>query len=96
MKRSIFLLLCFCIHLYADDDYVAEPNSLGDPSLALTTLEGAPVNIVHQCVNVITGDYTDFSTDIIVPGHEPLTLQRFFCSSDFNVDSPFQGLEIQS
>ena len=71
--------------------YTEEPEPLGEPFTALELLSSEPSAIVHQCVNVITGDYIDIAKDIQLPGAEPLSLARFYCSSDTNLDGPFKA-----
>lgn len=41
-------------------------------------------------VNVITGEYTGMSTDLVISGPKPLTLQRSFCG--FDNGDPGEGL----
>jgi len=47
--------------------------------------------IVHQCVNVITGDYIDMATDLTLPGADPLSLSRFYSSSDIYCEEPMRA-----
>lgn len=42
----------------------------------VATTEGLPSNLVDESVCVISGDYSDSVVDVIVPGPEPLVLQR--------------------
>ncbi len=78
--KPICLLALLFIHALAfsqNDD-----RTLFGAENALTSLEGDPNSLVYHSVNVITGDYVDMQTDVVLPGIEPLTLQRFYCSSD--------------
>lgn len=88
--KNLFLVLYFLFAtlLFAEDDS-EYPMALGDAGYALATLEGDPHALIHNCVNVITGDYVDLQADIVLPGVEPILFQRFYCSShqdfgDFN------------
>lgn len=76
-----FFVLCFHFPMQADD-FVDDPSGLGDAGMSLSSLEGEPSAIVSGVCNAITGDYVDMQTDIVVPGVAPLSLQRFYCSSD--------------
>lgn len=50
-----------------------------DEPAPLANLEGEPSAYVHGCVNVITGMYCEFNTDLIVHhGTDPLCLERSF------------------
>jgi len=57
----------------------------------LANLEGEPSATVHNCVNVLTGDFFDIQTDVVLPGPEPLVLERFYCSSDHRNGLLFNG-----
>src|ERR1700733_15247533 len=48
---------------------------------SLVNLEAEPSSVIHGCVNAITGDYVEFNTDLVVPGIEPLIIQRNYQSS---------------
>ena len=83
MKYLSLLLPLFVLgSLFGGDDFAGTPAALGDAGHALASLEGDPNTIVHGSVNVITGDYVDFQTDVVLPGSEPLALQRFYCSAN--------------
>lgn len=74
MKKYLlaFLILISSLNATEDND---EPN-------ALENLEGEPSVFVRGCVNVITGDFVDGPTDLIVPGIEPFALRRSFYKWD--------------
>ncbi len=60
-----------------------EMNPLGidhsEPPLPLACLEGEPSVYVYGCVNVITGQFVDSSTDLIsYHGVDPITIERSF------------------
>lgn len=44
----------------------------------------AGVSAVVNGVNTITGDFVDSSVDLVIPGPEPLILQRDYASSQYN------------
>lgn len=48
---------------------------------SLANLDGCPSAMVANAVNVITGDYCDFQRDFVVPGFEPIVIERSYCSS---------------
>lgn len=48
-----------------------------NPSI-IEHLESEPSSFVGK-VNVVTGAYQEFSQDILIPGPEPLAIQRMFC-----------------
>src|ERR1700733_12834674 len=75
----LFLLL-FQVQAYSNP---AEPAPLASASHSFDILEGDPSAIVHNCVNIITGDYIDMQEDLVVPGSDPLFLSRFYCSSEY-------------
>lgn len=47
-----------------------------------SSLEASVEHLVHGAVNPITGDYTIGETDIVVPGIEPIVINRSYVSSD--------------
>ncbi len=57
----------------------------------LANTEGEPSSLIHGCVNVITGDFIDFQTDLTMAGSNPLLLERYYCSSDHACGSLFHG-----
>jgi len=67
----IFLLLCFASRVLGN-----HPQE--DPS-PLAPFESEPSSYVGP-VNTITGTYQEFSEDIVIPGPEPLIIQRAYCS----------------
>ncbi|MEI8365431.1 MAG: RHS repeat-associated core domain-containing protein [Parachlamydiaceae bacterium] len=59
-----------------DSSQTASPSA---PS-PLASLEGEPSAFIHGCVNVITGQFCDSSTDLVVHhGTDPLCVERTFC-----------------
>ncbi len=55
------------------------------PSLANT--EGVPSSIIYGHISVISGDFVDSETDLYVPGPEPLTVTRNYCSHSSHRDA---------
>lgn len=53
----------------------------GPETVAVTTLESCPSSVVAGCVNAISGDYFETAVDLVVPGPQPLVVQRTYCSS---------------
>ena len=68
--------------LYAQEKHLSF-NSVVD-------VEGIPSATVGN-VNVITGDFCDGSVDLVLPGPEPLKIERSYLSSDFEKGSLFYG-----
>jgi hypothetical protein len=56
---------------------MAAPVEYQEPKEVATT-EGLPSSLVNQSVCVISGEYTEAVQDIVLPGPEPLILQRFY------------------
>ncbi len=84
--KNLFYIIAFCLlyssTLFSDDD---------NEALSLASLEGEPSSIVHGCVSAITGDYVEGQTDLIIPGIEPLYVQRSYCSTPFSDRSMEDG-----
>ena len=58
---------------------VTDKNPKADSPIAMANLEGAPSSFVHQCVNVITGQFCDSQTDLIVHhAVDPITIDRHY------------------
>ncbi len=72
----LFLLfLCFSsLPLSADD------TSPPIRSESVASQEGLPLSIVNNSVCVITGEFVDTQTDLVLPGPEPLLLERTYSS----------------
>lgn len=51
---------------------------------SVVNLEGEPTGIVNNCVNVITGNYSDLQVDLVVPGPQPITIHRAYSSASDN------------
>jgi Domain of unknown function (DUF6531) len=85
-----FLLIAHS--LVADDgdfEVISKSSELLDPqsNSSLAAFEREPSSIVEGCVNVITGDFFESDADLILAGHDPLTVERSYCSSDNRIGS---------
>ncbi len=57
---------------------------LEEHPIAMANLEGEPSAFVHQCVNVISGQYCDSKADLIIPhGVDPLVVERNFAGNSY-------------
>ena len=83
MKKSLLWLLLAASPLSA--------GTLLDLELPFTDVEKGLPTIVAGCVNVISGDYLEQSTDIQIPGPIPLSYERFYSSADYCTRSLFCG-----
>ena len=81
MKRAIFCVL----FLFAHFGITAEEEGDGE-NVHLIDLKGLPSSSIDGCVNVITGNFTPYAVDLIVPSSNPITLSR-----SFNSGSPKHG-----
>ncbi|MCP5508043.1 MAG: RHS repeat protein [Chlamydiales bacterium] len=86
MKRLLIFLMIFCAYLSAAPD-----NNECKQYNPITNLQGLPSSIVAGHVNVITGDLCFTRTDMVIPGPEPITLSRAYCSSDMNHGSLYRS-----
>lgn len=73
IKWIISTLLLISFYTHAEE---------GSDALPLTDASGDTSAIVGGCVNVITGTYFDFETDIILPGPKEMHFSRSFYSSE--------------
>ncbi len=61
--------LCLLFFVYcAEEDFTFYPT------------EGEPSILIDRCVNPISGDYIISETDLIIPGYEPISLDRTYIS----------------
>lgn len=83
MKKQLILSLFLSLSLFGNEaeTYFDNPNS-DTLKTVLTDINAEPSSIVAGCVNVITGDYVEFDVDLIIPGPEPIRIQRSYSSSD--------------
>lgn len=77
MKKNLILLLFICCATYLR----ASEISIIPPS-CISTYEGLPSGIVAGHVNVASGEFVDFETDLIIPGIQPLALQRVYSNQN--------------
>lgn len=57
----------------------------------LTSLESEPSASILGCVSVISGDYTDAAVDYVIPGPDPLPIQRIYSSGEHRSGSLCYG-----
>lgn len=55
---------------------------------------GFPSAMVNGCVNIISGEYQEVTTDYTLPGTVPLTMQRFYCGAGCNKHSLLYGWQL--
>jgi hypothetical protein len=77
MPYLLILSFCFSLCLSPFFLFCENPSDYAGPSDVVST-EGLPSNFVNQSVCVISGEYTDSIQDLVLPGPEPLVLQRFY------------------
>lgn len=58
---------------------------------AITNFEGEPSTYVHN-VDITTGNYCESVVDLVVPGAEPLVVQRFYSSANVNANINGNGI----
>lgn len=58
---------------------------------SLINYEGLPSAIVAGCVNTVSGDFFESSTDIIIPGIEPFHIERNYSSSNYYLGAACWG-----
>jgi len=81
LSLSLFAIT-FQLHSKDDKGFAPVNNSL---------VEAGVSAVVNGCVNVITGDFVDSSVDVVIPGPEPLTLERSYASSDYDNGCFYHG-----
>ena len=84
MSRHFFTLIlifnCWISLLTGDTDSYSYLDL--KPSSSLASTEGLVSSIVDGCVSAITGEFIDCEVDLVVPGPEPLVLQRCYSSGN--------------
>ena len=95
LKRISCLLFCLLtpltVHSEITNPYSIETHGGVDP---IANLNGEPSAIVNNAVNVITGHYNDSQIDLVIPGAEPLIIQRHYTSSYYDEGSLCHGWNI--
>lgn len=81
MLYWLFILLC--CPLYSEVSNKAEPD-------VAANFDAEPSTFVGK-VNVITGAYQEASQDLVIPGAEPLIIQRAYCCQDYEAGTLFNG-----
>ena len=74
-----FLAFCPIFFLSAVQPAYKEPQTVA-------STEGLPSSIVNESVCVISGEYVDAAVDLVVPGPEPLVIQRRYGSHSLSVN----------
>ena len=78
-RLTFLLFLCFVSSLSATDSIEVRKvdKILADTSsYTLANLEGMPSMLVHGCVNVLTGDYLDSQTDLVLARIRALSFRK--------------------
>lgn len=70
--RWLLTIFTLCIYLPA----------LSAGQLQLVSTESDPDAFIQNSVNVITGDYCESATDLVITGPDALVLQRFYSTKD--------------
>lgn len=78
-KLLPLLFLLICNFAFATDSTL--PRECYIPTTVVST-QGIPTSIVAGHVSVISGDFCDTQTDIVIAGPDPLVLQRSYTSSN--------------
>jgi Domain of unknown function (DUF6531) len=78
MLRYLTILFLFVACQLFGNESVNEMNYFSP-----TVTYGDATGVVAGHVNVITGDFLDYGCDLIVPGPNPLTIERNYASSVF-------------
>jgi RHS repeat-associated protein len=81
-----FISLMLCCGFAAAEDAAA-------PLATLTSIECEPSGIVDGCVNVISGLFFDYEIDMVIPGPEPLKIERLL---QYNNPHPSDALHMHS
>ena len=95
VNYSLFVFLSYFFFLSSFTSVLIFPRTLfGEGASSeytepqdVATTEGLPSSLVNESVCVITGEYTDSILDLVIPGPEPLTLNRVYTS--FSGKSPW-------
>ncbi len=74
MKIHNFIF-CFLVTFFSSLQVAAN-------QVPLVSTESDPDAFIHNCVNVITGDYCEAATDLLITGPDSLILQRFYSNRD--------------
>lgn len=94
MKRLIhfffyFFSLAFSSIFAEQDPFSA---TIASKAVGIANIESEPSGIIDGCVNVITGEFIDFDVDLVIPGPEPLKIERYLSGNnphpDLNVCGP--------
>ena len=83
--RSLFTI--FALFAFHGEMLHAEDMS---PAL-LSSTEGDPGIISNNAVNIVTGDYQEREIDLVIPGPDPLIVERNYNSSDYITGTSIGG-----
>ncbi len=84
MRNVFLLLLLFTNCLYSAED----PSRKGQVSI--NSFDQEPSSTIGGCINAITGAYIENATDLVIPGAEPIVVQRSHSSSHDEIEN-FEG-----
>ena len=81
---TIFLrqILVFMFFLYFSLTLSTPLLAFSNSPLPLLSTESDPDSFVEECVNVISGEYCESATDLLIQGPDVLALQRFYSTKD--------------
>ncbi len=80
--RNVFVLFLIIVNsLYAAE----EPSRKGQ--VTINSIDQEPSSTIAGCINAISGAYLESSTDLVVPGAEPILLQRSHSSSHDTIEN---------
>lgn len=77
----ISFFLCICHQMAFGKTPNAKEQNDSAVDISVINLEGEPNAIVNGCVCAITGAYIDSEVDLVVPGAQPIVIQRNFSGS---------------
>ena len=78
MRTHLSLLFLTCAATLLGGD--SSETEFHNPTLV--NLEGDPSNIVNESVNIVTGDFLESDVDLVIPGPEPISIERSHVSSN--------------
>lgn len=83
-KADLFIYLAFSLLVSGfisaeQDSHLFHASSSAE---SLTSIESEPSGIIDGCVNVITGEFIDGDVDLMIPGPEPLKIERILTGNN--------------
>lgn len=79
MLQIFIYILMLCYEYTSAEEYSND--------FDLANFQSIPSSIVGNHVNVITGDFIDYEVDAVLPGPEPLVIDRVYSSSSAKDES---------